>query len=47
MAGGCPRAGLQAFCALTPIVLTANGGSFTGGDVRIAIQYLLPTAPAA
>ncbi len=31
----------------TPIVLTANGGNFTGGDVRIAIQYLLPTAPAA
>ncbi len=28
-------------------VLTANGGSFTGGDVRIAIQSLLPTAPAA
>ncbi len=39
--------GPQAFYAPTPIVLTANGGSFTGGDVRIAIQYLLPTAPAA
>ncbi len=39
--------GPQAFYAATPIVLTANGGSFTGGDVRIAIQYLLPTAPAA
>ncbi len=37
--------GPQAFYAPTPIVLTANGGSFTGGDVRIAIQYLLPTAP--
>jgi len=35
----------QAFYAPTPIVLTANGGSFTGGDVRVAIQYLLPTAP--
>ncbi len=39
--------GPQAFYAPTPIVLTANGGSFTGGDVRIAIQYLLPTVPAA
>ncbi len=39
--------GPQAFYAPTPIVLTANGGSFTGGDVRIAIQYLLPTAPVA
>ena len=37
--------GPQAFYAPTPIVLTANGGNFTGGDVRIAIQYLLPTAP--
>jgi len=39
--------GPQAFYAPTPIVLTANGGNFTGGDVRIAIQYLLPTAPGA
>ena len=39
--------GPQAFYAETPIVLTANGGSFTGGDVRIAIQYLLPMAPSA
>ncbi len=39
--------GPHAFYAPTPIVLTANGGSFTGGDVRIAIQYLLPTAPTA
>ncbi len=39
--------GPQAFYAPTPIVLTANGGNFTGGDVRIAIQYLLPTAPTA
>lgn len=38
--------GPQAFYADTPIVLTANGGSFTGGAVRIAIHYLtcgLPT----
>ena len=39
--------GPQAFYAPTPVVLTANGGNFTGGEVRIAIQYLLPTAPAA
>ena len=39
--------GPQAFYADTPVVLTANGGNFTGGDVRVAIQYLLPTAPAA
>ncbi len=37
--------GPQAFYAATPIVLTANGSNFTGGDVRVAIQYLLPTAP--
>jgi len=39
--------GPQAFYAPTPIVLTANGGSFTGGAVRIAIQYLLPSAPTS
>jgi len=39
--------GPQAFYAATPVVLTANGGSFTGGDVRIAVQYLLPSAPTA
>jgi len=39
--------GPHAFYAPTPIVLTANGGNFTGGDVRIAIQYLLATAPTA
>ncbi len=39
--------GRQAFYAPTPMLLTANGGSFTGGDVRIAIQYLLLTSPAA
>lgn len=37
--------GPQAFYADTPITLTANGGNFTGGAVRIAIHYLLPTAP--
>jgi uncharacterized protein DUF2793 len=39
--------GPEAFYAATPIVLTANGGNFTGGDVRIAIQYLLPSAPTS
>jgi len=39
--------GPQAFYAATPIVLTANGGAFTGGAVRVAIQYLLPSAPTA
>ncbi|MFT4015230.1 MAG: DUF2793 domain-containing protein [Paracoccus sp. (in: a-proteobacteria)] len=38
--------GPQAFYAATPIRLTANGGSFTGGAVRIAIHYLTCGAPA-
>lgn len=37
--------GPQAFYAATPIILTANGGNFTGGAVRISIHYLLPIAP--
>lgn len=37
--------GPEAFYAATPIVLTANGGSFTAGAVRIAIHYLRPVAP--
>lgn len=32
--------GPEAFYADTPVRLTANGGNFTGGDVRIAIHYL-------
>ncbi|MDO5606109.1 MAG: DUF2793 domain-containing protein [Paracoccus sp. (in: a-proteobacteria)] len=32
--------GPQAFYADTPIILSANGGSFTAGAVRIAIHYL-------
>jgi hypothetical protein len=39
--------GPQAFYAPTPIRLTANGGSFTGGAVRIAIHTLLPRVPQA
>jgi hypothetical protein len=37
--------GPQAFYANTPIVLTARGGSFTGGVVRIAIHHLTLGAP--
>jgi len=37
--------GPQAFYADTRIVLTANGGAFTGGMVRIAIHYLMLGAP--
>ncbi len=32
--------GPQAFYAATPVRLTANGGVFTGGAVRLAIHYL-------
>jgi hypothetical protein len=38
--------GPQAFYADTPIVLTARGGSFTGGSVRIAIHYLTLGGPS-
>jgi hypothetical protein len=37
--------GPTAFYADTPIMLTANGGNFTGGKVRVAIQYLTFSAP--
>lgn len=37
--------GPQAFYADTPIVLTANGGNFTGGSVRIAIHCLTLGVP--
>ncbi len=32
--------GPEAFYSDTPIVLTANGGNFTGGSVRVVIHYL-------
>ena len=38
--------GPQAFYADTPIVLTANGGNFTGGAVRLAIHYLTLGVPS-
>ena len=34
-----------AFYANTLVRLTANGGNFTGGDVRVAIHYLTCAAP--
>ena len=37
--------GPTAFYADTPVRLTANGGSFAGGAVRIAIHYLTCAAP--
>lgn len=30
----------QGYYADTPLVLTANGGSFTGGEVALVVQYL-------
>ncbi|MDG1419186.1 MAG: DUF2793 domain-containing protein [Maricaulis sp.] len=37
--------GPTAFYADTPIRLTASGGNFTDGSVRIAICYYMPTVP--
>jgi hypothetical protein len=37
--------GPQAFYAPTPVRLTANGGAFTGGAVRVAIHYLMTRGP--
>ena len=39
--------GPTAFYAPTSIRLTANGGDFAGGAVRIAIHCILPRAPQA
>lgn len=36
-----------AYFADTPLRLTANGGSFTGGVVRLAIHYLILSVPDA
>jgi hypothetical protein len=36
----------QAFYARTPVRLTANGGGFTGGAVRVAVHCLVPRGPA-
>ncbi|PRX31147.1 Protein of unknown function [Meinhardsimonia xiamenensis] len=48
VAAGSSNAGVigpTAFYADTPVVLTANGGSFTGGAVRLAIHYLTVGVP--
>jgi hypothetical protein len=48
VAAGSTNAGVigpQAFYAPTPVRLTANGGAFAGGSLRIAIHYLLPGVP--
>ncbi|KZL18144.1 DUF2793 domain-containing protein [Pseudovibrio sp. WM33] len=37
--------GPQAFYGDTAVRLTANGGDFTGGKVRIALHYFLPVTP--
>jgi len=37
--------GPQAFYAATPVRLTANGGAFTGGSVRLAVHCFLPGVP--
>ena len=39
--------GPTAFYAATAVRLSANGGSFTGGSVRIAVHCLLPGVPDA
>lgn len=39
--------GPTAFYAETPVRITANGGSFTGGKVRVAIHALLCTPSAS
>lgn len=37
----------QAYFGATPLEITAEGGSFTGGTVRLAVHYLALTPPAA
>jgi hypothetical protein len=39
--------GPTAFYSATSIVITATSGSFTGGTVRISIQYMLFTVPTS
>ena len=39
--------GPTAYYDATPIVLTANGGNFAAGAVRVAIQYMMLAAPVA
>jgi hypothetical protein len=37
--------GPQAFYAPTPVRLTANGGAFIGGAVRVGVHYLIAPGP--
>ncbi|WP_153769221.1 DUF2793 domain-containing protein [Labrenzia sp. CE80] len=37
--------GPQAFYSDTPVRLTANGGSFTAGAVKVVLHYFLPVVP--
>lgn len=46
-AGNLGVIGPTAFYADTPVRLTANGGDFTAGKVRIAIHAWMPGAPSA
>ena len=39
--------GPDPFNSSTPIVITATSGSFTGGSVRISIQYMLCNPPTS
>jgi hypothetical protein len=39
--------GPQPFFADTPVILTANGGDFTGGAVRASLHVLEFDAPMA
>lgn len=34
------------YYAATPLEITANGGDFAGGELRLALHYYLPTPPA-
>jgi hypothetical protein len=34
------------YYAAEPLVITANGGDFAGGELRLALHYYLPTPPA-
>lgn len=35
------------YTVATDVVLTANGGAFTAGDIRVAVHYLILTAPTS
>lgn len=34
------------YYSATPLEITANGGDFAGGELRLALHYYLPTPPA-